>query len=1276
MILNIVISKLDTEQLYDENDQMYYADRKLFFLNFTFDPPYLEENSDSLDNITIDWGDSTTPDVWNRNSGGLPNHRYLSTGSFSIKITSKSTSLIGLGGFNFDPNDFSIIRSVSSWGSLKLGSLTGAFSGCINLSSVPTTLPSTVTDISYMFNGARSFTQNLSTWDVSNITNATGIFDNGCPMLSNTGVNYPPFSSAFTTTNPYSGTYYGRTVYPMIMTFNISDIADGAGFIRLPLAMDDAARRNGDLIHNGNLISINWGDSPSSTLDIYRVAQLPYAKNAAGLTVPSHTYTKAGSYKITVTGTNTRTLFTNSIINTYNQPSSMDTRITGMLSWGNVYPNITNLSYLFGSCILLTTVPTTLPSTVTDISYMFFAAQAFNGNINSWDVSKVLKMNYVFYAAEVFNQNLNLWDVSNVTSIEGMFKSAKAFNGDISSWNVSKVMNMSSMFFLAEAFNQNISSWNVSQVRNMSYMFYNATSFYQNLNSWAATKVTNASYMFSYYCPMLSKSGVNYPNFTSAFKTRNPYTGSYYGGHGELQLKITISQIGSGNNGTILYNQVFLAFHRVRHYDAILIDWGDSTPLELWNSANMSNQQVPNHTYSATGSFVIKISGKMSIFNGFINRLAPQTSNTDPSILTSLTGNYGGEGADPWGSLQLTNLAFACSGCINVKSVDYQLPSTVTDISYMFDGATSFNQDLTMWRADNITNAMGIFGNGCPMLSRTGVNYPIFSSAFIRINSFCGGYYGTHISSPSLVLPPSCTLTSLYSPGSWYAPAPSSIAHAAPAPSYTLIGRDLPAPAPLSALASSSALAPSYDVTQTDVQKATYNKVTYNLNRLSPTATKEVLLDSLQAITRYHPVSIVISFPDNLISIINNNPETYPKLVGTTLFITLAITTTNPSTGNQIVDISQVKTGTHLVVPALDEGVTIEIGGIKILRGSGTTSKQISTDNGITWLSLGTLIIIENKEFKLSGLGSPTIFTIQQYNPSISTSNILTSLDAPVPLYTPIAPAAPAPSYTPIAPAAPTPSVNINIVVQEVTNQLDSLPQNAPKDVILDSLQAITENQPVSVVIPFPDNLKSIINNNPETYPELVGTTLPIALATTTTNPNTGNQTVDITQVQTGSHLVVPALDEGVTIEIGNIKILRGTGLQSKELSTDNGATWISIGTHIIVGNKKLLLAGLGSPVVLTVENYNPVISNKPSSLFDYLFYFCYPVSFIGAIFYGMISILSIDPATIIANRNISVVINIYIGLCAIMAVFIWFNYQNPILNPNVYNQYSSKKSL
>ena len=253
---------------------------------------------------------------------------------------------------------------------------------------------------------------------------------------------------------------------------------------------------------------------------------------------------------------------------------------------------------------------------------------------------------------------------------------------------------------------------------------------------------------------------------------------------------------------------------------------------------------------------------------------------------------------------------------------------------------------------------------------------------------------------------------------------------------------------------------------------------------------------------------------------------------------------------------------------------------------------------------------------------------------------------------------------------------SIEVIKQQVTNQLNNLPTTATKKEILDAFQAITEKQPVSTTIECPDQYISTFNNNPGTYPELVGNTLPIAIATTTTNSSTGNQVVDISQVQTGILLVVPALIEGTTIEIGGIKVLRGTDERRKQLSTNNGTNWFSIGTPIIVGNKLLVLSGLGSPVVLTVENYNPNTFNNPSTVLDYLFYFCYPVSFIGATFYGIVSIMNVDPATIIANKNVSIAINIYIGLCAFISVFIWFNYKNPILGRNVYNQNSSKKIL
>ena len=64
----------------------------------------------------------------------------------------------------------------------------------------------------------------------------------------------------------------------------------------------------------------------------------------------------------------------------------------------------------------------------------------------------------------------------------------------------------------------------------------------------------------------------------------------------------------------------------------------------------------------------------------------------------------------------------------------------------------------------------------------------------------------------------------------------------------------------------------------------------------------------------------------------------------------------------------------------------------------------------------------------------------------------------------------------------------------------------------------------------------------------------------------------------------------------------------------------------------------------------------------DLIISYAYPISFAGAVFYGVASIVNIDPSTIVANKNISVAINVIIGICGFVSIFYWFNQPVPVL--------------
>lgn len=137
------------------------------------------------------------------------------------------------------------------------------------------------------------------------------------------------------------------------------------------------------------------------------------------------------------------------------------------------------------------------------------AAQAFDQDIRSWDVTHLINMNKMFYSVTSFN-HLLCWKVT-ITNTNEMFydssgklrpysaclaldnnsirealeeyHSSSSGNDDdliygpIADWNMSKVTNMNRLFYLADNFNSNISQWVVSNVTDMEDMFNFATVF-------------------------------------------------------------------------------------------------------------------------------------------------------------------------------------------------------------------------------------------------------------------------------------------------------------------------------------------------------------------------------------------------------------------------------------------------------------------------------------------------------------------------------------------------------------------------------------------------------------------------------------------------------------------------------------------------------------------------------------------------------------------------------------------------------------------------------
>lgn len=380
------------------------------------------------------------------------------------------------------------LKAVVDWGEYEYNTgATGYVALGPDIENVPAYLPPSLISLQRMFQGSVLFNDpNISLWDTTNVVNMNRTFQNA------TIFNQQLLGWVTTSVTDMEMAFHAALAFNQNLTvwstphFTVEPI-DFAYFSkltpnRLPVWGTVTEKTEDAFVVNYKsvrTITIT-AEGVIGPLEIEWAAGIVETIVPTGLTI-TKTLPGVTTSTLKIKGNITGRLGLSAVVNNINTDG-----FKAVTSFGNTGANRISLK---GSGQLLN-VPPILPLTITSCFEMFQACQKMNDpNVSNWNTSRVTDISFMFYQARAFNQILN-WDVRKVTTTESLFRLCDTYNKPMVQLSFDSLINAESMFESALVFNQELNDMNVSKVTNMTKMFYTAKKFNRPLNKWKVDNVT------------------------------------------------------------------------------------------------------------------------------------------------------------------------------------------------------------------------------------------------------------------------------------------------------------------------------------------------------------------------------------------------------------------------------------------------------------------------------------------------------------------------------------------------------------------------------------------------------------------------------------------------------------------------------------------------------------------------------------------------------------------------------------------------------------------